>query len=233
LPQFKYTWISDQLTTDDFWQHTKSTTKYHAGCEFGPDGLTATLQDLTKTSSYRCTGPTTAFGDFRVAVTVTLGTADSCAAIWFRFNQSQAYGYALQICADEVTFATHSVSLFAPVNVTALKPALTTNAPTRFAIVASGNMFTILRCANSPNGCDQPRQLVQIKNTAVQKPGEITVGIFQPQDSQPGSYNVTFADIQVDAATPPPSPSPSPSTSTVTPPAVEPSPSTSSSSASP
>ncbi|HEY7173577.1 MAG TPA: serine/threonine-protein kinase, partial [Micromonosporaceae bacterium] len=236
LPDFPYMWIDDPLTTDNYWQHTKSTTKYNAGCEFSPDGLTATLQNLLKTHSYRCTGPTPALGDFRVVVTVTLGSSDSCATIWFRFNQSQAYGYALQICAGEMKFGTHSGSLFAPVNTTQLRPALTADKPVRFAIVAAGDTFTILGCAVSSIGCEHPRQLAQITNSVVTTPGEITLGIYEPTTATKAeSYDVTFADIQVNAATPPPPPppSPSPSTSTVTPPAVEPSPSTSSSSASP
>ncbi|HKE66446.1 MAG TPA: protein kinase [Micromonosporaceae bacterium] len=221
LPVFAYNTIDDPLTTELDWRQSQSS-KFLASCKFSTSGYTVTLTNLSKTQSYRCSGPTTTFGDLRVAVTITLGTAASCASIWLRFQNGPAYGYALQICADHVTFAIHSGLAFAGISTIAMKPAIAAGSKVRFAIVASGSTFTILQCAVSSSGCENSQPLGQVMNTAFDQPGVVTLGIVEPKSAAVSkSYHVTFQDIQVSSNTPPPPP-PSPSTAT-SPPAVEPS----------
>jgi predicted Ser/Thr protein kinase len=219
VPVFPFVAIDDPLTTAQDWQPVTSV-KYRASCAFGPSGYTIALQNLLGTNSYRCNGPQTTFKDFQLAVTVTLGTAKSCASIWFHYRESKTAGYALVICADGMTFGTHSGPVFTPIQTIPIVPSLTVNTPFRLAIVASGNTYTFLQCNLAATGCDQPQPLHGVDNfNPVLTVGVLTLGIFEWKSdvNTSKSYSVTFANIQVFTPTAPPSPS----SSVVTPPAGE------------
>ena len=83
-----------------FW-HRVDSTKYAASCLFSSSGMTVSLKDVSKTVSYRCSGPQDLIGDMQLSVNVTFVNPDSCGAIWFRFvNNLQ--GYVLR-CAPVVS----------------------------------------------------------------------------------------------------------------------------------
>jgi hypothetical protein len=221
LPAFPYA-IVDPLTkaTADWPGGTSS--KYPASCIFGAAGLQASLKVTIKTASYYCTGPQIAFGDFRVTVTVTLDSVGSCASVWFRLHKM--FGDALRICANQLQLGTHSGPLLvSPLNMP-LEPALAIGVPIRLAVVASGTTFTVLRCATSVAGCDQPQQLGQVTNATVTSPGLITLGIFEPSKAESGkTYRATFSYLEIATATPPPTPPTPPAVQLSSPPAPQPS----------
>jgi len=205
------------LTESLYWQAVDSQ-KFHATCHFNTVGYTVALSDLNETPSFRCSGPQTKFQDFLLAVTVTLGTPTSCPTIWFRYQGSRVAGYALQICSSAMTFGLHSSKVLTTLGTITPTPPLRVGSPFRLAIMVSGTTFTVLQCADLAAICDQPQQLGQWHNNNIQGAGVITLGMYEPDGSNPNKlYQATFSNLQVATKTPPPTPS----SSVVTPPAGE------------
>jgi eukaryotic-like serine/threonine-protein kinase len=197
---FPYTAIEDPLTGLKFW-HASARGEFNAACTFTSEGLEATLSHIGKTNTYRCSGPTQAFADFRLSVTVTLATSGSCGAVWFRLDPN-AGGYALRVCRDRIDLGTHGGSIFTslkrmPVN-------LTVGEPIRVEIFAIGDTYSVARCdVSSASGCADPVILGQTSDRTFTGPNEVTVGIFEPFTADKAtSYGATFANFDLDTATP-------------------------------
>jgi eukaryotic-like serine/threonine-protein kinase len=218
--QFLYPAVYDRLTGENFW-HPVDSKKYSASCLFGPSGMTVSLKDVTKTVSYRCSGPQDLIGDMQLAVNITFVNPGSCGAIWFRFvNNLQ--GYVLRVCSGGVELGTHIDSTLTRVDGRSFTPPLEDGMTTRIEIIADGKSLTVLRCDVSARGCVHPQKLFQASDGTFSTPGVVTLGMFEPVGAPDGvTYKVRFSDVQVLTPSAPLIPSPSASASTVTPPAVE------------
>jgi hypothetical protein len=74
------------------------------------DGACPTLGVMTVTrferGSYQCAGPRDRIGgDFGVAITAAIRSADTCAAIWFHFSDNDG-GHLVRLCRDAVRIGT-------------------------------------------------------------------------------------------------------------------------------
>ncbi|GAA1760030.1 serine/threonine protein kinase [Luedemannella helvata] len=94
--------IKDALSAPGRWINSTHST-YDASCTL-KGRLTVTL-NYPNLGSYRCQGPSTTFTDFTVAVDVSIPDANSCAGVWYRFNNPA--GYVLQVCKERYVLQTH------------------------------------------------------------------------------------------------------------------------------
>gem|GEM_PF-1078407 len=216
--QFLYPAIYDPLTSENFW-HRVDSAKYSASCLFGPSGMTVSLTDVTKTVSYRCSGPQDLIDDMQLAVNITFVNPGSCGAIWFRFvNNLQ--GYVLRVCSGGVELGAHIDSTLTRVDRRSFTPPLEDGMTTRIEIIADGKSLTVLQCDVSARGCVHPQKLFQASDGTFSTPGVVTLGMFEPVGAPDGvTYKVRFANVQILTPSAPLIPSPSASASTVTPPA--------------
>jgi eukaryotic-like serine/threonine-protein kinase len=217
--QFLFNAVDDPLTAPYYWRSVESF-KYSASCSFGSSGMTVSLKDLSKTLSYRCSGPQDLIDDMELSVNVTLVSKSSCGAIWFRFVNNLE-GYVLRVCSDGVKLGAHSGSTLRSVNGSSFTSPLT-DGKTRVEIIADGESLTVFQCDVSARGCPHSQKLFQASDGTFSMPGVVTLGIFEPPDAPSGvTYKVRFSDIQVRTPDQPVIPTPSASPSTVTPPAVD------------
>ncbi len=217
---FLFNAVYDRLIRPDYWQTVESNT-YSASCLFGSSGMTVSLQDVSKTLSYRCSGPDDLIDNMQLSVNITFVNPNSCGAIWFRFvNNLQ--GYVLRVCQDEVELAAHNDSTLTRIENQSFTPAKKLGTTTRIEIIADGKAFTVNQCDVSDRGCANRHLLFGTSDGTYAARGVVTLGIFEPPDAFRGeTYKVRFSDIEVRTPSKPLIPTPSPSASTVTPPAVD------------
>ena len=217
---FVFPAVYDPLTKENFWRAVNSK-RYSASCLFGSSGMTVSLTDVSKTFSYRCSGPQDLIDDMQLSVNVTLVNADSCGAIWFRFVNNLE-GYVLRVCSSGVALGTHSGSSLRPVASGSFRHPLSDGMKTRIEIIADGAALTVAQCDVSDRGCVHRQQLFEASDDTFSAPGVVTVGTFEDVRAAGGqTYKVRFDNIQILTPYAPIVPSPSASASTVTPPAVD------------
>jgi hypothetical protein len=112
-------------------------------CEVGPDDLEAYL---TNHILWRCHGPlTVAPTDTRVVVDTRLKTADSCAGLWFRFNNERPDlpgGYVLQLCHDTWTLNAHNAAQIISIRTGTIPPSVDLGNWTQVQIEVIGDRIT-------------------------------------------------------------------------------------------
>ena len=149
--------------------------------------LTVELRKPT-VGSYRCPGAAETLSDFSVVADVTLGTANSCAGLWFRFTDD-AGGYALLVCADRYELVSHIGG-----KVTSLKRLFTGDTPTpvgqqiRVAIRTKGNLIWFFR---------DGRVLPQISDEGRFTAGRIVLGVFPAVAAAEPPFRVSFANVEI------------------------------------
>ncbi|MET3426456.1 hypothetical protein BJ973_005668 [Actinoplanes tereljensis] len=90
--------VIDRLDRPGQWKTTRPVEDAAGWCIFGQHRLLATTHEA---NDYQCTGPTDTFaGDQRIAVDVTVMTANACAVIWFRVVDQS--GYRASFCPKQV-----------------------------------------------------------------------------------------------------------------------------------
>ena len=218
--QFLFNAVDDPLTAEKFW-HPVDSSKYSASCLFGSSGMAVSLKDVSKTVSYRCSGPQDLIGDMQLAVNITFVNQGSCGAIWFRFvNNLQ--GYVLRVCSGSVELGTHIGSRLTRVDGRSFTPPLKDGMTTRIEIIADGESLSVFQCDVTARACIHPQELFAATDGTFTTPGVVTLGMFEPVGASLGmTYKVRFSDIQIRTPSEPVIPSPSASASTVTPPAVD------------
>jgi hypothetical protein len=218
--QFLFPAVVDELSGENYW-HAVDSSKYSASCLFSSSGMTVALRDVSKTVSYRCSGPQDLIDDMQLSVNVTFVNPNSCGAIWFRFvNNFQ--GYVLRVCSGEVELGTHVGSRLTRVDGRSFTPPLKDGMTTRIEIIADGKALTVDQCDVTDRGCSHRQQLFQTSDGTFTTPGVVTLGMFEPVGASGGeTYKVRFSDIQILTPAEPLVASPPTSTSTVTPPAVD------------
>jgi hypothetical protein len=217
---FLFPAVYDALDQPNNW-HPVVSSKYSASCLFDSSGMTVSLNDVTKTVSYRCPGPHELIDDMQLSVNVTLVNKGSCAAIWFRFV-GNAEGYVLRVCSNDVELSTHIGSTLRAVGHGSFTPPLTSNATTRIEITADGPAITVVQCDVSERACPHPRPLVAASDPTFSARGVVTLGVLEPIGAAAGkTYKARFDHIQIMTPSEPPTPLPSTSVSAVTPPAVD------------
>jgi predicted Ser/Thr protein kinase len=216
---FLFPAVYDPLIAPNFWR-TVDSAKYSASCLFSSSGMTVSLKDVSKTYSYRCSGPQGLIDDMQLSVNVTLVNPDSCGAIWFRFVNNLR-GYVLQVCSGGVALGAHIDSSLTPVDSASFRHRLRDGITTRIEIVADGTSLTVAQCDVSDRGCVHRQQLFEASDATFSARGVVTLGMFEDVKAAGGqTYKVRFDHIQILTPSVPVSPSPSASASTVTPPAV-------------
>jgi eukaryotic-like serine/threonine-protein kinase len=179
--------VRDPLTAEGDWHFIEDKDR-QASCAFAG----ALVVTKRTGGSYRCLGPTskvTGLSDFSVFVDVTLLTPDSCAAVWFRFEDA---GYALRICSDGYHLLTHgapSPDAITPIGTFLVSPPIRPNAATRIGISAQGSELTFYR--------DGRRVGTRIDTRY--SSGRVVLGIFQDV-TQGVPFSVSFANIEIWAA---------------------------------
>jgi eukaryotic-like serine/threonine-protein kinase len=217
---FLFPAVYDPLTGENFW-HPVTSKKYSASCLFSSSGMTVSLKDVSKTVSYRCSGPQYLIDDMQLSVNVTLVNADSCGAIWFRFVNNLE-GYVLRVCSGGVALGTHSGSSLRPVGSGSFRHPLSDGMKTRIEIIADGTSLTVAQCDVNDRGCVHRQQLFEASDGTFSAPGVVTLGTFEDVRAAGGqTYKVRFDNIQILTPYEPILPSPSASASTVTTPAVD------------
>ena len=139
----------------------------------------------------RCQGPQeTMPADFRAEVTVRLITQDSCAGMWFRFDEKLG-GYLVRVCANRIYFGTHKRrGGSTPLRTFYLDSPVNLGAATRITLITSGTSLTILR-DSAPVGT------VALTDRTITT-GRILLGEFADPDAKPsGTYEAAFNDIAI------------------------------------
>jgi eukaryotic-like serine/threonine-protein kinase len=149
--------------------------------------LTIELRKPT-VGSYRCPGADETLSDFSVVADVTLGNANTCAGVWFRFTDD-AGGYALLVCADRYELVSHIGG-----RVTSLKQLFSGDAPTpvgqpiRVAIRTKGNLIWFYRDGKmSPQISDEGRFTA----------GRTVLGVFPAVAAAVPPFRVSFANVEI------------------------------------
>jgi predicted Ser/Thr protein kinase len=215
---FLFPAVYDPLDHEKYW-HPVDSLKYSASCQFD-SGMTVSLNDVSKTVSYRCPGPHDLIDDMQLSVNVTLINKGSCGAIWFRFV-GNTEGYVLRVCSNDVELSTHSGSTLRPVGHGLVTPPLTNDATTRIEITANGPAISVVQCDVSERACSHPRPLLSASDPTFSARGVVTLGVLEPIGAGGKTYKVRFDHIQIMTPSEPPTPSPSTSSGAVTPPAVD------------
>ncbi|MEU8239870.1 serine/threonine-protein kinase [Actinoplanes missouriensis] len=181
--------IDDGLRSQLFWRATTMPSET-ASCSF--DDALVVHREIEGT--YRCSGPLDAMpADLRAEVGVRLVTKDSCAAIWFRFQDY--VGYQLRICERNVYLGVHRDG-----KITVLKTFPIADAPirlgadpTRIGISYTGDYFEVFRDGALLGSAT----LTDKKITG----GQVVLGIFTERDApRKGPYEVAFTDVKIWAA---------------------------------
>ncbi|MEU4557833.1 serine/threonine-protein kinase [Actinoplanes sp. NPDC023936] len=181
--------IHDGLRSQLFWRPTTMPSET-ASCSF--DDALVVHREIEGT--YRCSGPLdTMPADLRAEVGVRLVTKDSCAAIWFRFQDY--VGYQLRICEQNVYLGVHRDG-----KVTVLKtfpiadaPIQLGAAPTLISISYTGEYFEVLR-----DGTLLGSAMLTDKQITG---GQVVLGIFTERGApRKGPYEVAFTDVKIWAA---------------------------------
>ena len=218
--QFLFNAVDDALTAPKFWRPVESKT-YSASCLFDSSGMTVSLKDVSKTVSYRCSGPKDLIDDMQLTVNITFVNPKSCGAIWFRFV-GNIQGYVLRVCANGVELATHNDSILRSVAAGSFAPPFADGTTTRIEIIAEGNAFTVNQCDVTDGFCAHRQRLFETSDGTFSTRGVVTLGVLEPVGAKADqTYKVRFDHVQILTPSAPVIPSPSVSASTVTPPAVD------------
>ncbi|MEV6348915.1 serine/threonine-protein kinase [Actinoplanes sp. NPDC051851] len=178
--------IEDGLRQKSLWIPSEQASE-KASCAF--DG--ALIARRGTSGTYRCNGPLDQMpADLSAEVGVRLVTPDSCAAIWFRFQDLR--GYQARVCERNVYVGIHRRDG----TITVLRtfvladPIALDAAPTRIGLRVAGNTVEILR-EGAPIGT---AELTEPTFTG----GRIVLGVFNERDApEKGPYEVAFTDIKI------------------------------------
>ena len=218
--QFLFNAVDDPLTGEKFW-HPVESQKYSASCLFGSSGMTVSLKDVSKTVSYRCSGPQDLIDNMQLTVNITFVDPNSCGAIWFRFV-GNLKGYVLRVCSDGVELATHNDSTLTKLEGRSFAPPFTDGTTTRIEIIANGKALTVNQCDVTDGGCADRQRLFGTSDGTFSTRGVVTLGVLEPVGPKADqTYKVRFDHVQILTPSEPVIPTPSVSASTVTPPAVD------------
>jgi hypothetical protein len=176
--------IDDSFPTNDtFW--TPSQTP-DAGGECTVDGvLTATLTQAA-TVSYRCHGIGNPFTDVTVKVDSEFSNTDSCAAVWLRYSDALAGGYAVKICQDRIQVVTHSQKTVTLLREFYYQP-VSVGVRSTVTITMIGDTMTITR-NDMPMGSVTDDTFTQ---------GRVVLGVFAYAADSPAPYQAVFHRVQI------------------------------------
>jgi hypothetical protein len=147
--------------------------------------LTATLTQAP-TVSYRCHGIGQPFTDVIVKVDAEFNNTDSCAAVWLRYSDALAGGYAVKICQDRIQVVTHSqktVTLLREFYYTPMSVGV--RIPVTITMV--GDTMTINR-----NGV----AIGSVTDDTFTQ-GRVVLGVFAYAADSPAPYQVVFHRVQI------------------------------------
>jgi eukaryotic-like serine/threonine-protein kinase len=143
----------------------------------------------------RCPGPTDRMpADFRAEVTVRLITQQSCAGLWFRFDEKRG-GYLVRVCENRIYFGTHKPrGGSTPLRTFYLDSPVALGATARITLIASGTSLSILR-AGAPVGT------AGLTDPTITT-GRVLLGEYADPEAEPsGTYEVAFNDVAIWEAT--------------------------------
>jgi hypothetical protein len=172
--------FSDPLTQPLRW--TDSGTA-GLGCTITSGGLQVVAHDPT---SYRCKGPVDRYVDLDVSLAVQLLTPNSCASIWFRYDDLLG-GYALRICADNLDLVYHRDRQTEQVRRFVLDPPrqVGVRIPVRISVI--GTQFHAYIGENEVGYVQVP----------VVHSGRMVLGIFENSDVAATDFKVLMANISL------------------------------------
>jgi eukaryotic-like serine/threonine-protein kinase len=178
--------VDDSLSAAGNW-HAINDAPNKTTCSFN----NALVVETRLAQSYRCPGPTTAVGDFTLSVDVRLIKPGSCAAVWFRFTDSNGgEGYALRICPDGYHLVGHQGANVTFIHDFRFLPHLALNTVVKVGIVVKGTSIDFFRDGMHVGG---------YADTTYQNDGRVVLGIFQYLAGAPANpdYIVSFANVKI------------------------------------
>ncbi|WIM93890.1 serine/threonine-protein kinase [Actinoplanes oblitus] len=179
--------IADALSGPGFWKATD--TAGQGRCEFR-DGMLAAHRDTN--GVYRCSGPSDELpANLTIEATTRLETADSCAAIWFRF--ADQHGYQARICERNLYIGVHNrdgKGLVTTKRTFVLKDPIPLGTPTRIRLGVLGDTVTVTR-----DGAEVGVAQLTEPDFGV---GKAYLGIFCERDAPAaGPYQASFSDVRI------------------------------------
>ncbi|MBB4744584.1 putative Ser/Thr protein kinase [Actinoplanes octamycinicus] len=179
--------ISDALTGPGFW--SASDQPGEGRCDFADAMLVARRET---NGLYKCRGPADELpANLTIETTLRLDTPDSCAAIWFRFDDS--HGYQARICERNVYIGVHNrdgKGDVSTIRTFVLKEPLDRGTAYRFRLGVTADTVTVSR-----DGTDLgSARLTEAGYGA----GRMFLGVFNERTApKTGPFQVSYSDVRI------------------------------------
>ncbi|WP_045745878.1 serine/threonine protein kinase [Actinoplanes rectilineatus] len=179
--------LTDPLRQRLLWQPSESVTE-GGSCSFD-DGLV--IRRKTE-GTFRCKGPLDLMpDDLSAAVDIRLTTENSCAAMWFRYQDSR--GYQVRFCQRNIYVGIHEAEGSVPILRTfpiADDPIRLGDTVTRMGFRVVGDSVELFRD-------DDQVGTVTLTDPSLQS-GQLRLGVVSERDApKKGPYEVVFSDLTV------------------------------------
>jgi eukaryotic-like serine/threonine-protein kinase len=178
--------LADALAKPGLW--TNASTKDGGRCRVS-DGLRAERAERVEGGEHQCPGPAEDIADdFGVAVTATLRSASSCAAIWFHRTVGRS-GEVLRVCPDSVTVTAGPANSPQPLGTYTPEQPVALNKPVRIHLVVRSRQAQLWLGGRYAGARDLPDGDPQS--------GRVLLGISVRDGDDPPPYAVTFSQVDI------------------------------------